>query len=116
MTYLIFTKFFNCTYVILIDYFLFLEGRLFKYLFLGIFICKHLFKLLLIIFVMNFAFINIFYTNNISFVLDNVKTINSTFSLTIMAEDFSNYGHKIFISAYVTPENITSLDHILQTI
>ena len=115
MTYLIFTKFFKCTYVILIGYFLFIGGRLFKYLFLEIFIVsKHLFKLLLIIFVMNFAFINIFYINNLSFYVDNVKTINGTFSLTIMAEDFPNYRHEIFISASVTPENITSLDHILR--
>ena len=114
MTHLIFTKFFNCTYVILIDYFLFLKGRLFKYLFLGIFICKHLFKLLLIMFVMNFAFINILYINNVSFDVDYVKTINGTFSLTIMAEDFSNCGHEIFISVFVTSENITSLDNILR--
>ena len=114
MSYLVFTKFFKCTYVILIYYFLFIGGRLFKHLFLGIFIiCKHLFKLLLIIFVMNFAFINIFYINNVSFDVDNIKTINSTFSLTIMAKDFSNYGHEIFISASVTPENITSPDYIL---
>ena len=60
MTYLIFTKFFKCIFVILIDYFLYVRDRLFKYLFLGIFvICKHFFKLLLIIFVMNFAFVNI---------------------------------------------------------
>ena len=112
MTYLIFTKFLKCAYVILIDYFLFIGGKLFKHFFLGIFIiCKHLFKLLLIIFVMNFAFINIFYINNVSFEVDNVKTINVTFSLTILAEDFSNYGHKIFISACATPENITSLDY-----
>ena len=66
MIYLIFTKFSKCTYVILIDYLLFIGGRLFKCLFLGIFIiCKHLFKLLLIIFVMNFAFINIFYINSV---------------------------------------------------
>ena len=58
MAYLIFIKFFKCTYVILMDYFLFIGGRLFKYLFLGIFIiCKHLCKLLVIIFVMNFVFI-----------------------------------------------------------
>ena len=59
--YLIFNKFFKWKYVILIDYFSFFGGILFKYLILGIFIiCKHLFKLFLIIFVINFAFINIF--------------------------------------------------------
>ena len=31
-----------------------------------------------------------------------------------MAKDFSNQGHEIFISASVTPENITSLDYILR--
>ena len=88
--------------------------KVLKYLFLGIFImCKHLFKLLLIIFVINFAFINIFYINNVSFDVDNIKTINRTCSLTIMAENFSNYEHEIFISAPVTPENIASLDYIL---
>ena len=56
---------------------------------------------------MNFAFINIFYINNISFDVDNVKTINSTFSLTIMAEDFSNYRHEIFIFVSVKPKNTT---------
>ena len=66
MTYLIFNRFFKCSYVILIDYLLFIGGRLFKYFFLGIFIiCKHLFKLLLIIFVMNFAFINTLYKQHI---------------------------------------------------
>ena len=54
-----------------------------------------------------------FYINDVSFDVDNLKTINSTFSLTITAEDFSNYRHEIFISASVTLENITSLDYIL---
>ena len=115
MTYSIFTKFFKSTFVILIDYFLFIRGTLFKYLFLGIFIiCKHLFKLLLIIFVISFAFINTFYVNNISFDVDNVKTVNDTFSLKVVAGDFSYYGHGIFISVSVTPENTTSLDYILR--
>ena len=115
MTYLIFTKFFKCIFVILIDYFLFVGGRLFKYSFLGfLIICKHFFKLLLIIFVINFAFINIFCINNVSFDVDNVKTINGTFSLAIMAEDFSNYGHEVFISVSATPENTNSMDYILR--
>ena len=46
------------------------------------------FKLLLIIFVVNFAFVNIFYLNNVSFGMNNVKTINGAYSLTIMAENF----------------------------
>ena len=50
ITYLTFTKFFKCSYVILIDCFLFIVGRLFRYLFLWIFsIFKHFFKLSLII-------------------------------------------------------------------
>ena len=82
MTYLIFAKFFKCSFVILIGYFLYIGDRLFKYLFSGIFIiCQHFFKLLSIIFVMNFAFVNIFYLNNVSFGVDNVKTINGTFSM-----------------------------------
>ena len=115
MTYLIFTKFFKCTFVILIGYFLYIGDRLFKYLFLRVFIfCQHFFKLLLIIFLANFAFFNIFYLNNVSFGVDNVKTINGTYSLTIMAEDFSNYGQEVFISVSVTPENTKSLDYILR--
>ena len=111
MTYLIFTKFFKCTFFILIGYFLYIGDRLLKYLFLAIFIiCKQFFELLLIIFVMNFAFVNIFYLNKLSFGVDNVKTINGTYSLTIMAEDFSNYGQEVFISVSVTPEYTKSLD------
>ena len=92
MTYLIFTKFFKCTFVILIGYCLYIGDKLFKYLLLGIFIiCKHFLKLLLIIFVMNFAFVNIFYLN-----------------------DFSNYGQEVFISVSVTPENTKSLDYVLR--
>ena len=63
---------------------------------------------------MNFAFLNIFYINNISFGVDNVNTINGMYSLTIMAEDFSNFGREVFISVSVTPENTTSLDYILR--
>ena len=87
--------------------------RLFKYLFLGIFfICQHFFKLLLIIFVMNFASVNIFYLNNVSFGVDNVKIINGRYSLTTMAEEFWNYGQEVFISVSVTPENTNSLDYL----
>ena len=113
MTYLIFSKVF--TFVILISYFLYIGDRLFKYLFLGIYIiCQYLLKLLLIILVMSFTFANIFYLNNVSFGVDNVKTINGTYSLTIMAEDFSNYRQEVFISVSVTLENTYSLDYILR--
>ena len=52
--------------------------------------------------------VNIFYLKNVSFGADNVKTINNTYSLAILAEDFSNYRQKVFISASVTPENTIS--------
>ena len=63
---------------------------------------------------MNFAFINIFYLNNVSFRVDDVKTINGTYLLTIIVEDLSNYGQEVFISVSVTPENTKSLDYILR--
>ena len=52
---------------------------------------------MLIILVINVAFVNIFYLNNVLLCIDNVKTINGTYSLTIMAEDFSNYEQEVFI-------------------
>ena len=64
--------------------------------------------------VMNFAFVNRFYLNNVSFGVDNVKSINGTYSLTIMAEVFSNYGQEVLISVPVTPENTKSLAYILR--
>ena len=88
---------------------LYIGDRLFKYSFLGIFdFCKHVFQLLSIIFVMNFTFVNIFYLNNVSLGADNLKSINDTYSLTIMAEDFSNYGQKLLIFFSATPENTKS--------
>ena len=66
------------------------------------------------IFAMNFAFGYIFYLNNVSFGVDNVKPINGLYSITIMAEDFSNYWQEVFISVSVTPENTKSLDYILR--
>ena len=60
---------------------------------------------MLIILVMNFAFVDIFYLKNISFGVYDVKTINGTYSLTIMAEDFPNYGQELFIPISVTAEN-----------
>ena len=61
---------------------------------------KHFFKLLFIMFVVNLAFIITLYKKNVSFNVDNVKTINDTFSLTIMAEDISNYGQEVFIICF----------------
>ena len=54
---------------------------------------------------MDFGFINIFYLGNASIGVDNVKTINGTFLLGIMAEDFSTYGQEVFVSVSATPEN-----------
>ena len=51
---------------------------------------------------MNFVFVNIFYLNNVSFRVDKVKTISGTYSLMIIAEDFSNYGQEVYISVSVT--------------
>ena len=51
---------------------------------------------------MNFVFVNIFYLNNASFRVDKVKTISGTYSLMIIAEDFSNYGQEVYISVSVT--------------
>ena len=64
-------------------------------------------------FVVNFAFINILYIINVSFSADNVKAINGTLLLTILAEDASNYGQKVLLLVSVTPENTKSLDYIL---
>ena len=58
---------------------------------------------------MYILYVNIFYLKNVSFGADNVKTINNTYSLTIMAQDFSNYRQKVFMSASVTPENTYKL-------
>ena len=112
MIHLIFTSFFECKFVILIGYFLYIGDRLLKY-FRDFHYFQVFFKLFLIIFVMNFAFVNIFYLNIVSFGVNNVKAINGIYSLMIMAEDFSNYGQEVFISVSVTSENTTSLDYIL---
>ena len=51
---------------------------------------------------MNFVFVNIFYLNNVSFRVDKVKIISGTYSLMIIAADFSNYGQEVYISVSVT--------------
>ena len=51
---------------------------------------------------MNFVFVNIFYLNSVSFRVDKVKIISGTYSLMIIAEDFSNYGQEVYISVSVT--------------
>ena len=96
------------------DYSFSIAGKFFKYLFSGIFIvCKHFSILFLIIFVVNFASLNIFYVINLSCNVDNVKIVNGPFSLTIMAEGISNYGQEVFLSVSVITENTKSLDYIL---
>ena len=74
-------------------------------------ICKHFSILTLIIFVVNFVFINLFYINNLLFNVNNAKTINTTFSRTIMTEDLLNYGQKVYISDSVKTEHTKSLDY-----
>ena len=59
---------------------------------------------MLIIFAVNVVFISILFTNNLPFNVDNVKTINGMFSLTIMDEDISNCWQEVFISVSITPE------------
>ena len=118
MAYLTYTKFFKCTFVICykctcylleIDFLnIYFHGFS---LFAGIFL-----EVLLIISVMNFAFVNIFYLNSVSFDVDNVKTFNGTYSLTIMIDSFSNYGQEVFISICITSVNTKSLDYILQNL
>ena len=48
---------------------------------------------------MHFAYINIIYVSDVSFDVDNVKTIN---------------GQEVFISVSVTLENAKSMDYIFQ--
>ena len=62
---------------------------------------------------MNFAVVDIFHISNISIDVDNVKTVNGTFSLTVMAENFSNYGHETYISASVRLESIILFDFVI---
>ena len=68
--------------------------------------CRHFFKLLLIIFLANFPFISISYKGNVSFNVDNVKSIHDKSSLIIMNEDISNYGQKVFISVSVASNHL----------
>ena len=65
--------------------------------------------------------VNIFYLKNVSFGADNVKTINNTYSLTIMAQDFSMSHLKILITYWIYSSelfyfdiNFLSCKHICQ--
>ena len=98
----------------LIDYFLYIADRVFKFLITGIFIiCKHFFILLIIIFVIKLAFFNIFFINNVPLIVNQAKTINGTLPTT-MAEDSLSYRKEEYISFSVTSENTKYLDYILR--
>ena len=98
----------------LIDYFLYIADRVFKFLITGIFfICKHFFVLFIIIFVVKLAFFNIFFINNVSLIVNQAKTIDGTLPTT-MAEDSLSYGKEEYISFSVTSENTKHLDYILR--
>ena len=97
----------------LIDYFLYIAERVLKFLITGIFvICKHLFILFIIIFVVKLAFFNIFFINKMPLIVNQAKTIDGTLPAT-MAEDSLSYGKEEYISFSVTSENTKHLDYIL---
>ena len=93
---------FDCfiDFLIFIDYILFIIGRLFKYLFITVFIVfKHFFLLFLLV-----IFINCTYTNitNIHTSYSTNFTANNYTLGTFMAEDISKYDQKGHVSASVT--------------
>ena len=97
----------------LIDYFLYIADRVFKFLITGIFIiCKHFFILFIIIFVVKLAFFNIFFINNVPLIVNQAKTIDGALPTT-MAEDSLSYGKEEYISFSVTSKNTKHLDYIL---
>ena len=80
----------------LIDYFLYIADRVFKFLITGIFIiCKHFCILFIIIFVVKLAFFNIFFINNVPLIVNQAKTIDGALPTT-MAED-SLWERRIYI-------------------
>ena len=102
--------------IVLIDYFLYIAGRVFKYSFLGILLVfNHCFITFLIIFIVKFAFNHIFYIHFTVFSNSDVMTYNFTFPLTFLAEDISNYGQEGNISVNSgTSENTKPLNDILR--
>ena len=58
-------------------------------------------------------FTKIFYINKVSFNVNNVKTVNDTFSLTTTTKDISSYGQEVYISVFDKTKNIEILDYIL---
>ena len=98
----------------LIDYFLYIPYRVFKFLITGIFIiCKHFFILFIIIFVVKLAFFNILFINNVPLIVNQAKTIDGTLPTT-MAEGRLSYGKEEYISFSVTSENTKHLDYIIR--
>ena len=98
----------------LIDYFLYIADRVFKFLITGIFIiCKHFFILFIIIFVVKLAFFNLFFINNVPLIVNQAKTIDGMLPMT-MAEDSLSYGKEEYISFSFTSENTKHLDYILR--
>ena len=98
----------------LIDYFLYIADKVFKFLITGIFIiCKHFFILFIIIFVVKLAFFNIFFINNVPLIVNQAKTIDGTLTTT-MVQDSLSYGKEEYISFSLTSENTKHLDYILQ--
>ena len=98
--------------IILIDYFIFITVRVFKYLLLTIFIiCKNFFILFSIVFMVRFAFTNIYInvTSN-----DNVNTIlDGTLPVASMAGVRIDYWQERSMSVSDTPKEVTeSLDYI----
>ena len=100
--------------IILIDYFIFITVRVFKYLLLTIFIiCKNFFILFSIVFMVRFAFTNIYInvTSN-----DNVNTIlDGTLPVASMAGVSIDYWQERSMSVSDTPkEDTESLDYIFR--
>ena len=98
----------------LIDYFLYIADRVFKFLIKGIsIICKHFFILFIIIFVVKLAFFNIFFISNMSLIVNQAKTIDSTLPAT-MTEDSLSHAKEEYISFSVKSENTKHLNYILR--
>ena len=100
--------------IILIDYFILITVRVFNYLLLTILIiCKKFFILFSILFMVRFAFTNIYInvTSN-----DNVNTIlDGTLPVASMAGVRVDYWQERFMSVSDTPkEDTESLDYVFR--
>ena len=128
MTFFIFKKYFKYGYIfdiflffekvmediILIDYFIFITVRVFKYLLLMILIiCKNFFILFSILFMVRFAFTNIYMNvtsnDNVNAILDGMLPVASMAGVRI------DYWQERFMSVSDTPkEDTESLDYIFR--